>query len=438
MEVKMIKETKIQDLNNKEENSKSKIEIREKYLPVGMDLHEDTCGVVILHPDSGNDTILKSFIMDNCNFEDADYLINTGYEVAKSFKIKPVFILEATNIFWRPLFSYLKRKGHLVHTVSSTQVHNLRKTKTRKTKTDLIDAKLCCQLYKNNESHPTEFPSGIRMDLRELVRLHYFLRDVKGRILNRIYGYLFQVFPELTSLFLKEKERKEKKRPRINNTILRLIKENLAHPYYLQRTRIDKLTNILKRASGGRFGIEKAKELKNASKSSFGIPEGRDGFCNCMGKLASLYEYIENMLEILEEEQLNPLVDKISNTLSTIKGLGIAKAYFLAESREIKDYRDSEDALAWFGLDPRISQSGRDAGEGKHISKSGTKYGREGMFVGLRGVMLHTPVVRKKYYQLRKSGCKDKEARTILTGDLVKSCYAMQRDNVPFKPELFH
>ena len=105
----MLKEQSI-ETQDKQEQKPDK-EQKEKYLPVGIDPGKDICGVVMLHPDSGNDTVLSSLFMDNCSFEDADALIERAEKVANSFGLKPIFVIEATNILWRPLFSYLKSSG---------------------------------------------------------------------------------------------------------------------------------------------------------------------------------------------------------------------------------------------------------------------------------------------------------------------------------------
>jgi len=402
---------------------------KEKYLPVGIDPGKDICGVVMLHPDSGNDTVLSSFFMDNCSFEDAEALIKRAEEVSRPFGLKPIFVIEATNILWRPLFSYLKSKGCLVHTVCATQTKSSRGTKMRKTKTDLIDAKHIARIYKQGESHPTKFPEGIHMDLRELVRLHSFLADMKGRILNRVYGYLFQVFPEFVSFFDSDS---------FLGTMWTLLKEGLVHPDCLKKVRIDKLTSILRKASMGRFKREKAIMLKEKARNSFGISEGREGFSSCLKLLANTYEFVEKSIACLEEDEIKPIVDQIPNNLNTIKGLGIAQAYFLAESRKPEEYENVDDVLAWFGLDPRMDESAGKKKKNRHISKCGTKYGREGMFLGAGKAILFIPELKAKYKRLRKNKRTHIEAQTIIAADLVKVCYAMQRDNVPFNPSLIH
>ena len=171
---------------------------KQNFFPIGIDPHEDTSGVCILKPDG---TILSLFSIKNCSKLDTDSLIKQVNKFAK--KLKPIFIIETTNVFWRPLFSYLKRKGYPVETVNSFQTKSSRGTRMRKTKTDLIDAKHIAELYLQGKSHPTKFPDEPLMSLRELTRLNKSLIEIKASLLNRICGYLFQVFPEFWNLISK-------------------------------------------------------------------------------------------------------------------------------------------------------------------------------------------------------------------------------------------
>ena len=110
----------------------------------------------------------------------------------------------------------------------------------------------------------------------------------------------------------------------------------------------------------------------------------------------------------------------------------------VAESRKPEEYENVDDVVAWFGFDPRLSESAGKKKKNRHISKCGTKYGREAMFLSTDMVMIHNPTVMVKYRRLRKNGRTNREAKTIIAADLVKACYSMQRDNVPFNPSLIH
>jgi len=387
---------------------------------VGIDPHSDSLGGVIMR----EQTILSSFSIPNCSKEHTDRLISEAEKLAQQFSASVVFVIETTNVFWRPVFSYLKRAGKTVLTVNSLQTKNARGTKMRKTKTDIIDAKNIAAVYQQNNAHQTKFPDGILMDLREITRLYSWLVNLQARFLDRIHVYLFQVFPEIFSVF--------KKKSVNSKTVLTLLEYGLLHPENLKHTRVDKLANIIV------SGKDKARELKELAKSSFGIPEGKQGFSACLKTLASLYGHFDSLLKSLETEIIEPLLSQVQHPFSSLKGLGaVPTASFVSELGNPRNFENADGAVAFFGYDPSISQSGKRTGQGKHISKCGTKYGRETMYLAAGSCMIHNPVLLAKYKKLRKSR-HWKDAKSILAADLIKICYAMYRDNAAFDPNKIH
>lgn len=389
---------------------------------VGIDPHSDSLGGVIMH----EHTILSTFSIPNCEKVHTDRLIIEAEKFAEKSSASVVFVIETTNVFWRPIFSYLIRLGKTVFTVNSLQTKNARGTKMRKTKTDIIDAKNIVAVYLQGNAHQTKFPDGVLMDMREITRLYSWLVNLQARFLDRIYGYLFQIFPEIFTVF--------KKKNVNSNTVLSLLKEKLLHPENLKHIRIDKLTNVLLSASHGHFGRKTALKLKEQALSSFGIPEGKQGFITCLKTLSELYQHFDNLLKELEIETIKPILSQVQHPFSSLKGFGtVQTASFVSELGNPHNFDNADAAVAFFGYDPSISQSGKRTGQGKHISKCGTKYGRETMYLAAGSCMLNNPVLKTKYNRLKKSRFW-KDAKSILAADLTKICYAMYRDNSLFDP----
>ncbi|MEW6687371.1 MAG: IS110 family transposase [Candidatus Edwardsbacteria bacterium] len=187
-------------------------------------------------------------------------------------------------------------------------------------------------------------------------------------------------------------------------------------------------------ASQGHFGPETAVKLKELAATSFGIPEGKQGFTTCLKTLASLYQHFDDLLKSIETEIILPLLSQVQHPFSEFKGFStVQTASFVSELGNPHNFDNADAAVAFFGYDPSISQSGKRTGQGKHISKCGTKYGRETMYLTARSCMLHNPVLKSKYNRLKKSRFW-KDAQSILAADLIKICYAMYRDNSAFDP----
>jgi len=388
---------------------------------VGIDPHEDVLGIVYLY----NNTFLKSFSIPNCSKLHFDNLIADAKALALSKSSNVAFVIESTNVFWRPLFSYLTRKGFSVFTINSYQTNSSRKTKMRKTKTDLIDAKNIAELYLQGKAHHTQFPEGQLFDLRELTRFYFWLSDIKGRILNRIYAYMFQVFPEYYSVFPKKY---------FSKTLFYLLKHKLFHPQTLCKLDPDNLEDIIRKVSHDKY-TNKVKQLVSLANNSTGISEGKKAFETTLKLLATFYQFLKTILNLMEVNSISPILETVPNKFSTIKGFSkIAQASFVSEIGNPKKFKCADDVLAFFGLDPSIGQSGRRKGQGKHISKAGSKFVRETMFLSASPVMFHNPVFKHRYQKLIKQGRHYIDAKTILAADLTKICFAMYRDNSAFDP----
>ena len=396
------------------------VKMKKKYLPVGIDPGRDVCGVSILHPNC--DDVISTFKIKNVSFPHAEKLIEESVRIAYEHGVEePIFVLEATNVFWRPLFSYLTRRGFPCHTVCAKQTKYSRGTRMRKTKTDEIDAVHIAKLFKAGESHPTRFPPEPIMNLRELTRTYTFLTDMRVMSLNRIGVILFETFPEFCRIF---------STPFIR-TALNLMKKRMVHPGNLKEASIEELALTLSKTSKGKLGREKAEELIQGAMSTFGIPEAHKAFSQALSSFATLAEDIERTLKSLEEI-ISEELEKVPQKLLTIPGMGpVSVASFIGELGEPSQFQSINQVVAWFGLDPAIKQSGSNEGTGKHISKAGTKYGRRTMWLAARSFVRSFDKAGKKYQRLlEKRHWID--ALTIIAADLVKICYAMYRDGTVF------
>ncbi len=393
-------------------------------LAVGIDPHEDILGIIYL---DSNHSILKGFSIPNCSLHHFQQLSTDVLCVAKSISAVPVFVIESTNVFWRPIFSFLYHKGFgKLYTVNPYQTNSSRKTRMRKTKTDLIDAKNIAELYLQGKAHFTHFPPGNLFDLRELTRFYFWISDIKGRILNRIYGYMFQVFPEAMSVFPKKY---------FSKTLALLLKKKLIHPSTISEMNPAHLSDIVRRISRNKY-TNRINQLVSLATHSTGLPEGKYAFLNILSSLVKIYQFLDSVNSLFESRHIKPIMDTVPNKFFSLKGFStISQASFVSELGNLNWFTKADDVLAFFGLDPAIAQSGRRKGQGKHISKAGTKFGRETMFLAASPCIMHNPVIKRKYKKLRSQGRHYIDAKTIIAGVLTKICYAMYRDNSQFDPD---
>ncbi len=214
------------------------------------------------------------------------------------------------------------------------------------------------------------------------------------------------------------------------------MKKELVNPETLSKIRIDRLANILKKASHGRFSLSKAMELKEKTAFSFGMKKGSSGFSYGISLLVSLVNFIDS-LRLPLKEKIACLLTTIPQRLTTFPGLDtIGAATFISELGDPANFSNKDQVIAWFGLDVawKISAS---RGRNWHLSKAGTPYGRRWLYLAGGEFVRFFPPAKAKYLRLRKT-CTHKKALLAIAADCAEILFAMYRDNSCFNPSLYH
>lgn len=393
-------------------------------MPIGIDPSRDSLGIAVLHPDK--DVVLTELNIPNQSLNYAQKLLRAATRLARRHRTTAVFIIEATNVFWRPLASWLRSQKALVHIVSSKQTHANRSTSMRKTKTDFIDAALIARLYKQGKSTAPYLPEEPYMSLRELSRLNAFLADVRGKIQTRVHSVLYQIHPLWEEAFCHP----------FTKASLELMRREWVHPAKLALAPDQELAEVLTEASHGHQGPLFAQRLKALSAHVFHVREGADGFSFALKNMAETIVALDRVLDELGARLARYLQELSVDVLQTIPGMSTkTTASFIGELGDHRRFSSADKVVAWFGFDPAISQSGRDDGQHRALSKSGSKYGRRTMFLVTLAFIRSVPQARKKFQQLVRAGRRKKEAVCIMAADLVKICYAMLKSKSEFDPK---
>ncbi len=146
-------------------------------LYIGIDVSKDKCDVCIKDY-SGND-LIKRFPISNTRAD-----LNKLYETIERIKSKNpepensdvIFGLEATGIYYLPLYSALKRDGHKIKLYNPIQTNGFRKMNIRKTKTDPIDSAIIADMLRYSDPPLANDIRDLNIyQLRELVRVRHRL-----------------------------------------------------------------------------------------------------------------------------------------------------------------------------------------------------------------------------------------------------------------------
>jgi len=398
------------------------------YLPCGVDPHGDICGVCFVHPYPQGKEVLCQKIIQNNDLKDMLWLIATGDGLAARYGAVPVYVFESTSIFWRAQRNFLHRAGYATATVCGRQTNHARGTVTRKTHNDLKDAYNIAKVFKQGESHASRILPEPLASLREYCRLHEFLTSYSVAIQNRMHCIRYAVFPEFDGLFSKS----------LGATSLALMQHELLLPYHLLHADLQDLTDLIRTASHGKLGREKAEALRLAAQATFPPPYASAGQSFSLSLLAQAYQHIHTQL-------LPPLHQRILAILSAhnfpfhyhldeIPFFGpIVIGTFLSELGLPAWFHSVDSVVAWFGFDPAVSESANKPTGLTHLTKRGTKYGRRMMWLVANNWCKYNPQGRKLFQKERQQHKRSFDAAVcIVAAKLVRIAFAMLRDNAHF------
>jgi transposase len=396
------------------------------YLPCGIDPHKTVCHAVFVHPLPQRQEILSQRRLKNQHLPDALWLVEEGQRLADQFNAVPIYVFESSGPFWRPYRQFLHQLHFATATVSGRQTKKARGTGTRKTHNDRHAAYLIAKIFKQGESHATRIPPEPIASLREYTRLHLFFAEQSVAIQNRMFDLRYQIHPTFEDHFSS---------PTLVTT-LALAKEELVHPVRILQSDQDTLAQVIHRASRGHLGNQLAEALRHSALTTFYTPYAPDAMSFNLKLLAEAYEHIHR--QILPQLRAR-IQDCLLNLpyeqfLCEIPYFGpVVTGTFLGALGLPSWFRTVDSVVAWFGLDPSLSESAEHVKGGSHLTKRGTKYGRRIMWMVARNwsrVVSEGCRLFHKEYHVNKLSYDG--AICVIAAKLVRIAFAMARDGSHF------
>ena len=195
-----------------------------------------------------------------------------------------VFAMESTAHYWLALYAQLTKDGYRVLVLNPIQPHALRDLYIRPLKTDARDSLIIADVVRFGRCKPSSIPQDKLLALRELCRSRSYLMGMASDLKRKLIALLDQVFPEYETLF--------------DSLFCRSSVAALHRyptPEKLKYAHVEKLSELLRQHSGGHFGEWKARQLKDAAVSSFGIDD-------CCGVYSTLIATFLRQIEELTRE----------------------------------------------------------------------------------------------------------------------------------------
>lgn len=388
---------------------------------IGIDIAKRSHEAVIITEDG--QIVHKAFnFRNNC----------TGYnllleQVRKltNMKSQIVFAMESTAHYWLALYARLLKDGYTVIVLNPIQSHSLRELYIRKTKTDAKDSLIIADLVRFGRCQASNVPQDKILALRELCRSRAYLIDTAADLKRKLIALLDRIFPEYETLF----------DPIFGKASVAVLRK-YPTPQKLKNAHLEKLTEILWESSGGHFGEWKARQLKEAAYSSFGIED------SCGVYSALLGMFLEQILSLTEqadliEKQIASLLKESDSQLTSIPGVGtVLAATILSEIGDISRFSSANKLLAFAGLDPSVKQSGEFKSNQNRMSKRGSPYLRRAIWLASTVAVQCDPMFRAYYEKKMSEGLHYMNVIGHVSRKMTAVIFAVLRDGQPYQPVL--
>ena len=384
---------------------------------VGIDVAKDKHDCFITNSDG--EVLFKVFTIPNnrLGFDELFQRIQSAEKDVSKIKVG----LEATGHYSYNLLGYLIDKGCPTFVINPLHTNLYRKSLSlRKTKTDRVDARTIAMMLMFDVSLKSYSDTSYHNEeLKSLSRYRFDKVQQRAQLKQSVSRLVTILFPEL-----------EKMVPTLHMASIYALLSELPSAKRIASCHLTHLINLLQTASKGRYGREKAIELRDAARSSIGSDMPAKSLelkhtIHLIGELDSEIKEIEAEIERIMEEINSPIL--------TIPGISYRMgAMIIAEIGDFSRFDSPDKILAYAGVSPSTYQSGKLESSYSHMEKRGSRYLRYALINAAKYVS-HWDESFNAYLQKKLAEGKHYNvAITHVTKKLVRLIYALEMSGKPY------
>lgn len=333
--------------------------------------------------------------------------------------------MEATGHYWLALYSFLHRNDYVIHVINPIQSDSLRNFNIRRQKTDAVDCFLVAEVIRFGNFTATQLADEKILALRNLARFRESIVDTCAGYKRQVIAILDQVFPEYAAVFSDVFGQSSKAFLKLYGTPEQTVEANTKS-----------LATTLRKVSRGRFGVDKARELKSLASQSVGIDFCSDAFAFQLRLLIEQIEFTEKQVAQIDK-MIKKQLEKLNSVILTIPGVGPSTgATILGEIGDIRRFDNPKKLVAFAGIDPTMMQSGNFTGTHNRLSKKGSPYLRRAVWMSAVVASRCDPVFKAFYEKKRAEGKAHGTAIGAVARKLLYTIHAVLKANTPYEVRL--
>lgn len=331
--------------------------------------------------------------------------------------------LEATGHYSYNILGFLLDCSLPTYVINPLHTNLYRKSMTlRKTKTDRVDARTIATMLMSDVNLKSYTDASYHNEeLKSLTRYRFDKARERAKLKCSVSRLVYILFPALEKLV-----------PTLHMTSVCALLSNFPGAKQIASVHLTRLTNLLHEASKGRYGRDKAIEIRNASRNSIGstMPAKSLELKHTIRLIGELDVEIDEI-----ENEINSIIDEAHSPITTIPGIGNCMgAMILAEVGDFSNFASPDKILAYAGLSPSTYQSGQLSNCYSHMEKRGSRYLRYAIFNATKYVYHWDPSFVAYLAKKRAEGKHYNVAISHAAKKLVRLIYAMEKTRQPYRP----
>jgi transposase len=392
---------------------------------VGIDVSKNKSDICI-KDENGND-LIQRFKITNSKAD----LVRL-YETIERIRSKTpgdsdvVFGMEATGIYSLPLYSALKRDGHKVRLYNPIQTNGFRKMNIRKTKTDPIDSAVIADMLRHSEPpQVSEIQDFHLFQLRELARVRHRLVEKQALCKVQLVRNIDAIWPNYESVM-----------KRVFGAASLAILKKYSVPSKLRAESFEQFYELVQKKSRSKISRSKAEELYTHAGNILTIPELDSVIAIEIKTLITQLELYDEQIHSIEGK-IDHMMKQINTKIMSIPGIAdIVGPTILGEIGNINRFSNVKKLVAFAGLDPVVSQSGRFENKSGKISKRGSPLLRQALFLAANIAIQNDENLKRFYVKKRSEGKHHFSALNAVAAKLLRIVYWVLKNNREYQKQL--
>jgi transposase len=386
---------------------------------VGIDIVKDKHDCFITN--SEGEVLFDVFTIQNNmdGFEDLFFKIKSVEKNADNVKVG----LEATGHYSCNILGFLKNKGLSTIVINPLYTSLSRKSiSLRKTKTDKVDARTIASMIMSDVNlKPYSDKLYHNEDLKSLARYRFDKVAGRAKLKQSVTRLVTILFPELEKLVSTLH----------GNAVYELLSE-FPSAQHIASANLKHLTNLLDKASKGRFKRVTADEIREAARRSIGsyLPAKSLELRHTIKLIRELNSEIKEI-----EAEIKKIMDVIDSPILGVPGIGQnIGAMILAEIGDFSRFGSPDKILAFAGCSPSTYQSGQLYSSHAKMEKRGSRYLRWALLNAAAYVCKWEPTFAAYLQKKRSEGKHYYVALSHAAKKLVRVLYHLETAGDTYRP----